>query len=217
MAAVLAVALFAAQAAPQRAAEAQVSVLTQHNDNARTGQNLQEVLLSPAHVNAAEFGRLFQYVVDGDVYTQPLYVPGVDVPNVGVRNVVYVATEHDSVYAFDADDVDAGDTPLWHVSFIDPGADVTTVSYQDVNSTDIAPEIGVTGTPVIDPVSGTLYVVAKTKDQGNFVQRLHALDLATGAERLGSPVVIAASIPGTGDGNVNGIVSFDALRGCPST
>ena len=191
---------------------AQVSVLTQHNDNTRTGQNLQETSLTPTSVNATQFARLFQYSVDGDVYTQPLYVPGVSIPNVGVRNVVFVATEHDSVYAFDADHIDGTTAALWQTSFINPAAGVTTVSYMDVASTDIAPEIGITGTPVIDATSGTLYVVAVTKEQDMYVQRLHALDITSGLDQPGSPVVIAPEIAGSGDGGSAGVVGFDALR-----
>jgi hypothetical protein len=189
---------------------AQVSVLTHHNDNGRTGQNLQETALTLANVNANDFGKRFHYVVDGAVYAQPLYVPNVAIPGVGARNVVYLATQHDSVYAFDAD---APGDPLWHVSFIDPDAGITPVSNNDVGgSPDIAPEIGITGTPVIDPATGTLFVVPKTKEHGTIVQRLHALDIATGAEKFGGPVTIAADVPGTGRGSVNGVVSFDALR-----
>jgi uncharacterized protein (TIGR03437 family) len=186
-------------------AMAQVSVLTYHNDLARTGQNLAETILTPANVNSTQFGKLFSYPVDGYVYAQPLYMPGLEIPGSGAHNVVFVETEHDSVYAFDADDGSgANATPLWQVTFIDPSAGVTTVPYQNAfNCTQIIPEIGITGTPVIDPATNTLYVVAMTMETSgsttNYVHRLHALDVTTGAERAGSPVVIQASVPGTGD------------------
>jgi len=183
------------------------SVLTYQNDNARTGQNLTETTLTPQNVNAASFGKLFSVRVDGAVYAQPLYVPNVSIPGRGTRNVVYVATEHDSVYAFDAD---ISGPPLWHVSFIDPANGITTLSATDVGCTDILIEIGITGTPVIDPTTGTLYVVARTKENGTFVQRLHALDITTGAEKLGGPGVIRATVDGTGVDSVNGKIPFDA-------
>jgi len=179
----------------------QVGVLTYHNDLARTGQNLNETLLTPANVSSGHFGRLFSYAVDGQVYAQPLYMPGVVIPGKGIHNVVFVATEHDSVYAFDADNYVA--SPLWHASFINPTQGVTTASASDLGCGSIVPEIGITGTPVIDPGSGTLYVVAMTEEASSsgYTQRLHALDVATGAEKQGSPVEIQASVPGQGDGN----------------
>lgn len=190
-------------------------VFTHHNDNFRTGQNLDEIVLTPQNVTAATFGKLASYPLDGNSHASPLYVAGVDIPGVGVRNVVYVATEHNSVYAFDADGLSP--QPLWRVSFIDPAAGVTTVpSGETGECCDIAPEVGITGTPVIDPTSGTLYVVAKTKevtgDVTNYRQRLHALDIATGAEKFGGPVVLQATVPGTGAGSQNGNLSFNALR-----
>ncbi len=187
-------------------------VITHHNDNARTGQNLSETVLTPARVNASTFGKLFSYQTDGIAHASPLYVANVSVPGVGIRNVVYVATEHDSVYAFDADG--RSTAPLWKVSFINPAAGITTVPNTDVGECcDIAPEIGITGTPVIDRTTGTLYVVAKTKEgSSTYFHRLHALDLATGAEKFGGPIVIQASVPGTGVGSQNGTLSLNALR-----
>jgi uncharacterized protein (TIGR03437 family) len=178
-----------------------VSVLTYHNDLSRTGQNLNETLLTPASVSSGRFGRVFTYAVDGQVYAQPLYMPGVFIPGKGIHNVVFVATEHDSVYAFDADNYVA--PPLWHVSFLDPAAGVTAASAADLECGSIIPELGITATPVIDPASGTLYVVAMTAEPSidGYMHRLHALDVATGAEKPGSPVEIHASAPGQGDGN----------------
>jgi hypothetical protein len=177
-----------------------VSVLTYHNDLARTGQYLSETLLTPASVSSGQFGQLFTYPVDGQVYTQPLYLPGVIVPGRGIHNVVFVATEHDSVYAFDADNYLAA--PLWHVSFLNSSQGVTTASAAELGCGSITPEVGITGTPVIDPVSRTLFVVAMTQETSSdgYVHRLHALDVTTGAEKPGSPVEIQASVPGTGDG-----------------
>lgn len=180
-----------------------VSVLTYHNDLARTGQNLNETLLTPASVSSGQFGRLFHYPVDGQVYAQPLYLPGVVIPGRGVHNIVFVATEHDSVYAFDADNYLAA--PLWHVSFLNSSQGVTTPLASDFGCGSIVPEVGITATPVIDPASGTLYVVAMTEEGfgDHYVHRLHALDVATGLEKPGSPVEIQASVPGHGDGDAS--------------
>jgi hypothetical protein len=179
----------------------QISVLTYHNDLARTGQNLNETSLSPSTIRSGRFGPLFTDVVDGQIYAQPLYVSGLNIPGKGVYNVIFIVTEHDSVYAFDADGI--ATTPLWHVNFTNPTLGITPASAVDLQCAAIAPEVGITSTPVIDPTTGTLYVVAMTVEYypDNYVQRLHALDLSTGAERPGSPVEIQASSPGTGDGN----------------
>jgi Immunoglobulin domain len=186
-----------------------MNVLTYHNDSARSGQNLNETVLTPQNVNSSSFGKLFSVSVDGYVYTQPLYLANVTIPGGSVHNIVYVATEHDSVYAFDADAPGAAGLPLWKVSFIDPASGITTLTTTDVSCTAIQPEVGITGTPVIDPATGTLYVVARTKENGTFVQRLHALDVTTGAEKFGGPVLIQASVGGTGAGTVAGTVNFD--------
>jgi hypothetical protein len=195
------------------------NVLTYHNDIARTGQDLTETQLTPANVNATQFGKLFSLPVDGYVYAQPLYVANLDIPGKGRHNVVFVATEHDSVYAFDADRNTGADAlPLWHASFIDPAAGITTLPSDDPNLSqgNIFPEVGITGTPVIDDTTSTLYVVAKTREVSggvfHYFQRLHALDLTTGAEKFGGSVVIQGSVPGTGSGNDgHGNVPFNAL------
>ena len=191
---------------------AQVSVTTSRNDNARDGQNLNETILTPGNVNTTQFGKLFSQTVDGYVYAQPLYVPNVSIPGLGTHNVVYVATEHDSVYAFDADsNTGINASPLWQTSFINPGKGITTVSSQDVSCSDLVPEIGVTSTPVIDTTTQTMFVVAKTKENGNFFQRLHALNITTGAEQPGSPITIRAQAKGNGEGSINGVITFDPL------
>ena len=160
---------------------AAVVVGTQHNDTSRTGANLQETVLKTSNVNVSTFGKLFSRAVDGQIYAQPLYVPGV-VSSSGTHNVVYVCTEHNSVYAYDAD-VPGNSSPLWHVNF---GAPVPATAIS-VNR-NLVPEIGITSTPVIDPTAGILYVVAETYENSQAVFRLHALDLATGTEHFNNPV-----------------------------
>jgi Legume lectin domain/Chitobiase/beta-hexosaminidase C-terminal domain len=186
---------------------AQVNVTTYHNDNTRSGLNPQETTLTPTNVNSSQFGKLFSVSLDGYVYAQPLYLSNVSI-NGGTHNVLYVATEHDSLYAIDAD----SGTIYWQQSFINAAAGVTTASSSDVSCTDLVPEVGITGTPAIDTSTGTIYLIAKTKENGAFVQRLHAIDTVTHAEKFGGPVVIQASVPGNGDGSTNGVVSFDPLK-----
>jgi hypothetical protein len=184
-------------------ASAQTSILTQHYDNGRTGQNTNETILTPANVNATNFGKLFSLPVDGYVYAQPLYVPGVAISGKGTHNVLYVATEHDSLYAFDAD---TGGAPLWQVSFIVNGG--STVPNGNVSTGDIVPEIGITGTPTIDSTTNTLYVVSKTLENGAYFLRLHAIDITSGAEKFGGPVVMQASVTGTGSGFTAGTTTL---------
>lgn len=173
----------------------QISVTTFHNDNSRTGQNAQETVLTPANVNSAQFGKLFTISVDGYVFAQPLYLAGVQNIAGGTHNVLYIVTQHGSLFAIDADT----GAILWQKSFINPAAGINTVSPSDVSCTDILPESSITSTPVIDPSSGTLYLLVKTNENGQFFHRLHAIGVASGAEKFGGPVTIAATVNGTGD------------------
>ena len=194
-------------------------VLTSQYDNARTGATLRETVLTPAKVNVARFGKLFSFQVDGDVYAQPLFLPRVEIPGKGLHDVIFVATEHDSVYAFDA----AGkpSEPLWHVSFLNAAAGISTVPAREVSCPFIAPNIGITPTPVVDLQTGTIYVLARTKESrgvmsgDRYAQKLHALAITTGAEKFGGPVEIKASVKGTGAGASQGEVPFDPLRELP--
>jgi hypothetical protein len=195
-------------------ASAQVHVLTYHNDNARTGANVNEKLLTLANVNVNDFGKLFAYSVDGYIYAQPLYVSGLTIPGRGARNVVFVATEHNSVYALDADN-NAGPSGgvLWQVN-LGPSAATPTTDfgnrYGAFNA--IVPEIGITSTPVIDLASGTIYVDAFTHEGTSYIHRVHALNLTNGTERPSSPVLVAASIAGTGVGSAGGVLRFDSRQ-----
>jgi hypothetical protein len=176
---------------------AQVNVTTYHFDNARTGQNTQETILTPASVNSGQFGKLFSVSVDGWVYAQPLYLSNVNIGG-GTHNVLYVATEHDSLYAIDADK----GTIFWQISFIPSGGSAVNSSSDLGGCGDLIPEIGITGTPVIDTGTGTIYLVAKSKVNGMLVQYLHAIDVVTSTEKFGGPVSIQASVAGTAsDGN----------------
>ena len=180
-------------------------VLTWHNDSARTGQNLAEKRLTPQNVNAEQFGKLFTIPVDGKVDAEPLYVHGLQIPGRGIRNVLYVVTEHDSLYAFDADT----GQEFWRVGLTRPGETPS----DNRNCGQITPEIGITSTPVIDRQAGShgiIYVTAMSKDQaGGYFQRLHAVDLETGKEELGGPVEIHATFPGTGAASHDGTAIFD--------
>lgn len=181
-------------------------VLMYHNDAARTGQYLAETTLTPANVNPAHFGKIAFLGVDGKVDAQPLYVSSLTIGG-KPHNVVYIATEHASVYAFDADT----NTPLWQRSLLGSGETTS----DDRNCQQITPEIGITATPVIDRTrgaNGVLYAVAMSKDAGGAIhQRLHALDLTTGAEALGGPAQIAATYPGSGANSSNGVTVFGLL------
>ncbi|WP_109482577.1 pyrrolo-quinoline quinone [Paraburkholderia sp. C35] len=191
-------------AAPSSSAALPTDVLTHHNDLARTGQMLAETTLTPANVNSATFGKVAFLAADGKVDGQPLSVTSLAI-NGATHNVIYVVTEHNSVYAYDADNY----AQLWKVSL--NGTNET--SSDNRGCTDITPEIGITATPVIDRsrgANGVLYAVAMTKDAGgNYHHRLHALDLASGAELFGGPTEIAATASGTGGESANGVLTFD--------
>ena len=199
--------------------------LTHHNDTYRTGQNNSETALTPGNVNKTQFGKLFSYPVDGQTYAEPLWMPNVNVGGTP-HNVVFVATEHDSVYAFDADSAALNPNPLWHASFINP-PNVTSIPKTLVEvGLDLSPEVGITSTPVIDGVNGILYVEARVLDktgtqncpgipasEAQYFHYLHALDITTGLDKPGSPVMVCAQVPGKGYGDaVNGVVYLDMQR-----
>jgi len=192
----------------------QAQVLTSQYDNARTGATLNEKILTPQNVNSKQFGRVFVLPVDGDVYAQPLYVPSVEIPGQGKHNVLFVATEHNGVYAFDADGTST--KPLWKMSFVDEAKSILTVPARDVRCPFIQPEIGITSTPVIDASSGTIYVLARTRRRASngdwhYEQKLHALAITTGAEKFGGPVKIGARIEGGSFLLIKSHVDFDSL------
>ncbi|MFI5152509.1 MAG: hypothetical protein ACHQET_04200 [Chitinophagales bacterium] len=188
-----------------------ISVLTQHNDNTRAGLNNQETSLNTSNVNSAKFGKLFSLAVDDQVYAQPLVVGNLAIGS-GNHNTVFIATVNNSVYAFDAD----LSTPFWQKNFTASGmrppniGDMASGWCNPYNN--FANNIGIVGAPVVDSVSKTIYFVARSTDGINFVQYLHALDITTGNNRPGSPVLISASVSGSGDGSVSNVVSFDPRR-----
>jgi hypothetical protein len=186
--------------------QVQVNVLTAHNDIARTGQNLNETILTPSNVNTTQFGKLFSQHITGRLYAQPLYVAQVAIPNKGTHNVIYAATPSDQVYAFDADtNGGTNAAPLWGVSLLTNVPVAGTYNYN----------YGVEGTPVIDLSTNTMYLlsnesfVATGSQVTTYVARLHALNITNGAEQPGSPVQIQATIPGTGAASVGGMLTFD--------
>ncbi|HEY2149500.1 MAG TPA: hypothetical protein VGH34_01760 [Vicinamibacterales bacterium] len=184
------------------------NVLTYHNDNARTGQNLTETILAPPTVSSSSFGKIGFFTTDGKVDAQPLLLSGVAIPGVGTRNVLYVVTENDTIYAFDSD----SGAVLWQLSAL--GSAETPSDGR--NCSQVVPEIGITATPVIDPTRGphgVIYFVAMSKlGSSNYYHRLFALDVATGAEMFGGPIMIQASVPGTGAGSSGGTLPFDAKQ-----
>jgi hypothetical protein len=195
------------------ATAAQISVLTQHNDIERTGQNTNETILNTSNVNVAHFAKLFSLPVAGQVYAQPLYVQNVAIAGTN-HNVLIVATETDHLYAFDAD---TKGPALWTASMVDQahGAKSGEHSLQSsttIGCTDLQPQIGISSTPVIDALAQTIYVEAKSQLGSTYIHRLHALDLATGHEKAPGPVEITATVNGTGDGSQNGKITFDPLH-----
>jgi hypothetical protein len=194
------------------ATRAQVNVLTYHNNNSRTGDNLSETNLTLANVNSTTFGKHFTYTVDGYVYAQPLYVSSLNVPGRGLHNVLFIATQHNSVYAFDADSNGTNGGLIWQTnlgpSAVTPTADFGSRYGSPPQYTDILPEVGITGTPVIDLASGTMYLDSFTHQGASYFHRIHALSITNGAERPFGPVLVAASVPGTGVSSTAGVVSF---------
>ena len=197
-------------------AAGQVAVTTYHNDNSRSGVNSKETILTPSNVNEVQFGKRLVLPVTGYVYAQPLYVPNVNI-NGTLHNVVYTATEHDQVYAFDT----STGQMLWHKNFLVPPSPlkrILPISADDNGCTGVGQEIGITSTPVIDLATNQMYVIAATKEIYNnnttFYQRMHVLDIRTGAEKLFGPYFgapIQAKTPGTGSGSIDGYLYFDPL------
>jgi outer membrane protein assembly factor BamB len=195
-------------------AMAQVAVTTYHNDNYRSGSNPQETVLTLSNVRTQSFGKRATFAVQGYVYAQPLYVPGLTIGGTS-HNVLFIATEHDQVYAFD---VNSGQQ-LWHTNFLATIGFryvISPISSLEIGCGDLLPEIGITGTPVIDTTTGTIYVVAKTQRYDSvtrtttYYQTLHALDIKTGLDKV-APLAISATSPGNGTGSVGGILTFDPL------
>ena len=193
-----------------------VPVLTWQYDLTHAGQNTQETALTPANVNAQSFGKLFSLPVDSTVYAQPLYVPALKMSDGLVHNVLFVATENDSIYAFDADSHSGSNAkPIWQISLLTAAygaaAGATAVPWQDTGSPDVAPTSGITGTPAINPATNTMYVVANTKENGAYFSRLHAINIINGTEQPNSPVNITATAAGTGAGSSGGQIAFSPL------
>src|SRR5260370_5415303 len=183
-------------------AHAQIKVLTATYGNARTNANQNETVLNPLNVNAAQFGKVFSLPVGGYINAQPVYGPNVAIPGNGTHNAVYVVTLQNDVYAFDAD---TQQSALWHLNL---GPSVPGSDYQVSDLT----EIGILSTPVIDDTTNTIYVVAHSKERGNYIYLLHALDIATGEEKFDGPTIVVGSAPSQNAGSHNGQYSFDASQ-----
>ena len=188
-------------------AQAQVNVLTANGSNDRSNANLQETQLSPVTVTPGAFGKLGSFTVDGQVYAQPLYVSGLAIPGVGIQNVLFVSTMHNSVYAYDADSATSARL-LWHVNL---GPSVPS-SFLYTTYSDISPEVGILSTGVIDLARGVLYVVSETLEGSTPIFRIHALDLTSGVERMNGPAAITGKVPGGAAGTISQSISFDPVQ-----
>ncbi|MBV8817705.1 MAG: hypothetical protein JO022_05055, partial [Acidobacteriaceae bacterium] len=186
-------------------AGAQTSVLTAGYSNLRTNANMQEAILTPANIDVTTFGKLGEFAVDGNIYGQPLYVSGLNFPQLGAINTLFVATMHNSVYAINADDQSTS-IPLWRVNL---GRSVPSSVF---NCYDVYPEVGVLSTPAIDRTSEVIYVVSATLENGLPSYRLHALSLLDGHEMFNGPALITGSVAGTASDAVNGVVAFDPFQ-----
>jgi len=198
----LALVVLSTFALAQKAPTGTINVLTRQNDNQHTGQNLQETILTPTNVNSGSFGKIFSYPVDGQIYAEPLYVQNLTMATGGVHNVVFVATEYDSIYAFDADSAALNPNPLWHVNFLNAPSVAPVPCSQGSGICQLFPIVGITSTPVINLATNTIYAVVRTQETSgttvNWVVRLHALDITSGAEKQGSPAVICSQTGNTG-------------------
>lgn len=193
-----------------------VTVPTWRYDLTHAGQNTRETVLNPSNVNSNSFGKLFALPVDSTVYAQPLYVPGLKMSDGQTHNVLFVATENDSIYAFDADSNGGANAhPIWQISLLTSAygaaSGAVAVPWQDNGSPDVAPTVGITGTPAIDTATNTMFVVGSTKENGAYYSRLHAINIITGKEQPNSPVNITATVAGTGNGSSGGQLAFSAL------
>src|SRR5438445_6086088 len=196
---------------------AQLNVTTERYDQARSGANLSETKLNTSNVNVNAFGKLWSYTVSGSVQAQPLYVQNVAIPGKGTHNVLYIATMNDVIYGFDADS--SSSTPLVSLDLTTQVVGSTPVPITDVvgPGLNIVGNLGIESTPYIDVSTNTMYLVARTKEtagtcatiNGNYCQRLHALDITTLAEKFGGPVLIQGTVAGTGNASVGGTVTFD--------
>jgi hypothetical protein len=198
-----------------------VQVTTYHNDLMRDGQNQNETILTPTNVNSSTFGKIGALPADGLVYAQPLFMQSVLASDGDTHDLVFVATEHDSVYAYDANSLSK--TPVWQRHFLTDTCiavsatqvgTCTTPTPIQVNAPNVSPEVGITATPVIDTASGTMYVTAMSLENGLYYWKLHALSIASGAEQPGSPIVIDSQYPGDGDGEsaVDGLIYFSPIN-----